>query len=300
MKVEPMKPRDLILVACLAFIAFVTPLAADEYGDFNPGQPPARGSEWVQAIVIKSPELRADVAGNVKVEFAAPGMTAARVLCWQQPTAQKPDAWGHDVNVAPDVKLDADGNASFIFPADEFPNGPITLRILTKNDETKKQDIRELQLYNTGGVIWNQGIPKSDPPAAKGMKLAFSDDFDGPLSISSDGKGEALPGPPSRAVETLVVGRSPVLRERKIHSANVARFSASMRQKTHPIRKTKGAPASFHRWIRKGMDSSPPLRFIWSVASSRNPPPAHGRRFGRLVTEKKTRATARPRSMNPM
>jgi hypothetical protein len=58
------------------------------------------------------------------------------------------------------------------------------------NNEAKKQDIRELQLYNTGGVVWNQGIPKTDPPAAKGMKLAFSDDFDQALSISNNGKGK--------------------------------------------------------------------------------------------------------------
>ena len=42
-----------------------------------------------------------------------------------------------------------------------------------------------LQLYNKGGVSWNEGMPKDPPPAAKGMKLIFADDFKGPLSISS-------------------------------------------------------------------------------------------------------------------
>jgi hypothetical protein len=42
-----------------------------------------------------------------------------------------------------------------------------------------------LQLYNKGGVVWNQGMPKDPPPAAKGMSLLFADDFTGPLSISS-------------------------------------------------------------------------------------------------------------------
>jgi hypothetical protein len=158
------------------------------YGDFNPGRPATGGFEWVQAIVIKNPELRSEIKGTIKVELQAPGMSAVRALCWQQPTPQKPDPFGHDEILASDLKPDADGNASFDFPADQFPAGPITIRILAKNDQTKKQDIRELQLYNLGGVLWNQGIPKTDPPAAKGMKLAFSDDFDGPLSISNNGK----------------------------------------------------------------------------------------------------------------
>lgn len=186
----------LAMYAALATFAFPAiadekpPHRTEEHGDFNPGRQPAPGSEWTQAIVIQFPALRSDVKGNVNVEFHAPGMTAARALCWQQPTAQKPDAWGHDVNLAPELTLDADGHGSFVFPADDFPNGPITLRLLAKNDATQKQDVRELQLFNTGGVVWNQGIPRTDPPAARGMNLTFADDFDGPLSISSNGRGK--------------------------------------------------------------------------------------------------------------
>ena len=72
-----------------------------------------------------------------------------------------------------------------MFHADQFPNGPINLIIYAK-DEGKNQDYCELQLFNGGGVVWNQGVPKADPPAARGMKVAFVDDFDGPLSISGD------------------------------------------------------------------------------------------------------------------
>lgn len=46
-----------------------------------------------------------------------------------------------------------------------------------------------LQLYNTGGVSWNEGVPVSAPPGAAGMSLAFEDDFNGPLSISGTGSG---------------------------------------------------------------------------------------------------------------
>ena len=39
-------------------------------------------------------------------------------------------------------------------------------------------------------MVWNQGLPKTDPPAAKGMKVVFADDFDGPLSIAKDNSGK--------------------------------------------------------------------------------------------------------------
>jgi hypothetical protein len=151
-----------------------------------------KGIEFVSSIAVSTPAYCSDVKGDVAVKFKAPGMTAARALCWQQPTAEKPNPWGHDVEVASDLKFDADGNASFVFPADQFPNGPLIVRIQAK-DDGKKQDICELQLFNQGGVVWNQGAPKTDPPAARGMKLAFVDDFDGPLSISPDGKNARYP-----------------------------------------------------------------------------------------------------------
>jgi hypothetical protein len=78
--------------------------------------------------------------------------------------------------------LDARGNGSFVFPADQYPHGPLTVRILGARDAVK--DTCYLQLYNKGGVSWKEGMPKA-PPQAKGMKLVFADDFKGPLSISS-------------------------------------------------------------------------------------------------------------------
>ncbi|HSI85611.1 MAG TPA: glycoside hydrolase family 16 protein [Candidatus Methylacidiphilales bacterium] len=163
------------------------PATTGEYQDFNPGKSSV-GGEWIQAIEIKKPELRTEIKGDVVVEFKATGMTSARALCWQQPTKEEPNPSGHDCIVAAGIKLDAEGNGSFVFPADKFPSGPISLRILALN-EAGQRDMREIQLYNLGGIVWNQGIPKSDPPATRGMKLVFSDDFDGPLSISKTGEG---------------------------------------------------------------------------------------------------------------
>ena len=166
-----------------------------EYADFYTGKAgtSSKGITWLPTISVSAPAYCSNVKGDVTVKFTASWMTKAKALCWQQPTKHDPSAWGHDAVVAPDIKLDADGNGTFVFPADKFPNGPITLRIYAK-DEGKKQDLCELQLYNQGGVVWNQGIPKKRPPAAKGMKLAFSDDFNGPLSINHNGVGATYEG----------------------------------------------------------------------------------------------------------
>ena len=140
------------------------------------------GIEFVQSLKVFAPKHCSNVKGNVTVAFEAKGMTRLLASCWRSG-----GEWGHDETVA-DLAVGADGQGEFVFPADRFPNGPLTLR-LQATDGRVRQDYFELQLYNLGGDKWRQGVPASDPPAAKGLKLAFSDDFDGPLSISSDGRG---------------------------------------------------------------------------------------------------------------
>jgi len=159
---------------------------SEAYLEFNYGQDTG-GAEWIQSIVVMKPELRSQVSGNVTVEFKAPGMIVAKAMCWQQPTDQHPSPWGHQAQIA-EVKLDPQGNGSFVVAADTFPHGPMNVQIFAHN-ESDKRDVFELQLYNQGGVKWNQGIPTDPPPAAKGMKLVFEDDFEAPLSISKDGRG---------------------------------------------------------------------------------------------------------------
>ncbi len=144
---------------------------------------------WVQSIAVTSPAYRAEIEGDVTVEFQASGMTVANAFCWQQPTPENSSEWGHDACLTPEgIALTADGRGSFVFPADAFPHGPVNVRILAHNEEGQR-DICELQLFNRGGVRWNLGIPDTAPRAAEGMKLVFVDDFDGPLSISRDGRG---------------------------------------------------------------------------------------------------------------
>lgn len=176
-----------------AFFAAVSVLCAQapspdpEYLDFNYGQA-AAGDEWVQAIRVISPLCRSKVSGDVRIEFEAQNMHFAKALCWQQPGPANSNTWGHDVNLTGEIHLDGTGRGAFVFHADQFPNGPITVRLHARSTQGK-QDIFELQLFNTGGVKWNQGIPPTSPSAAAGLKLVFADDFDQPLSISKDGRG---------------------------------------------------------------------------------------------------------------
>jgi hypothetical protein len=164
----------------------------DGYHEFNYGKVQEGAENWTEVIQVLEPAPRSEVQGDVKVSFKAPGMNWATAWCWQQPDNPRsvpPAAWGKDVELTPNgMKLGADGSGSFVFPANKFPNGPVNVRIHARNDEGKK-DIYELQLFNSGGVAWNQGIPKTNPPGAKGLKLIFADDFNGPLSITSDGRG---------------------------------------------------------------------------------------------------------------
>jgi len=165
-------------------------LPAFAQNDFYTGRNPSaeKSINWVQCISVSSPTYCSSISGSVVVKFSAPGMTQARALCWQQPTNADPGSWGHDVVVAPAITLDAQGNGSFPFYADQFPNGPIIVRIQAKGDGNK-QDLCQLQLFNRGGVVWDQGLPIAPPAAAQGMKLTFADDFKSPLSINSNGIG---------------------------------------------------------------------------------------------------------------
>ena len=128
-------------------------------------------------VAVVSPPYCSEVTGDTTVTLAAPGFKSVTAKCWKQG-----DGFGTDSTVAT-VALDAKGQGSFVFPAGAYPHGPITVRITGENGTIK--DNCYLQLYNRGGVSWNEGLPKEAPPAADGMALVFADDFKGPLSISS-------------------------------------------------------------------------------------------------------------------
>lgn len=133
-------------------------------------------------VSIASPPYGSDVSGKTTLSIVAPGLTKVEIKCWQAG-----DGFGSDSTVG-SVDLDADGKGTIDFPADDYPHGPITVRLYGSNPNTKAHDNCYLQLYNKGGQPWNEGIPKADPPGADGMSLLFADDFKGPLSIGDDSK----------------------------------------------------------------------------------------------------------------
>lgn len=128
-------------------------------------------------IAVVSPAYAGEVKGDTTITLAAPGFTGVTAKCWQAG-----EGAGADSTVAT-VSLDVQGAGSFVFPADRYPHGPLTLRISGESDGSK--DNCYLQLYNRGGKSWQAGLPRSAPPAAADMSLIFADDFNGPLSISS-------------------------------------------------------------------------------------------------------------------
>ena len=133
-------------------------------------------------IKITSPAYCGDISGDPVIHFNALGFPAlASVKSFNA-------AKGEMQTIATDIAVDAQGNGSFTFPATKFPKGPVTLILtadLTLAGEPQRDNC-SLQLYNTTGIEGIHGMPKDPPPAAKGMKLVFADNFEGPLSI---GKG---------------------------------------------------------------------------------------------------------------
>lgn len=130
-------------------------------------------------IAVQTPAYGADIQGPTTITVLAPGFRELAARCWQHGEGQGRDA------AAGTILLDASGKGTFVFPADDFPNGPITVRLYAENADAKDQC--RLQLYNRGGKRWKQGA-STLPPQAAGMRLAFVDEFDGPVSVSSDGK----------------------------------------------------------------------------------------------------------------
>ena len=157
--------------------------ASAEYPEFYNGDT-TKGIDFIQSIHVLAPTYCSYVKGDTVVVFEAKGMKKCIARCWQQDGT----GWGRDKVVAV-MDVPASGECEFVFPANQFPQGPLNIRI-QGTDNSGHQDYCELQVYNLGGVKWKQGLKNAPtPPGAAGMKCVFADDFDGPLSISPDGRG---------------------------------------------------------------------------------------------------------------
>ncbi len=130
------------------------------------------------SISVTSPAYGSNVQGNTTITISAPNFTQVIVYCWKQGA-------GYGSNSVVDtLTLNGLGAGSFVFPADQYPHGPITLRI--SGTSSSNADNCYLQLYNVGGVVWNEGTPAA-PAQAAGLSLLYKDDFDSALSIGGDG-----------------------------------------------------------------------------------------------------------------
>lgn len=142
---------------------------------------------WVESIRVLSPAPCSDISGRVKVSLQAKGMERLNARCYV--IAGKNHLPQEKLLTPKGIKLDNEGKGSFWINAKKLPHGPLTIQI-TGESRAGERDLYELQLYNTTGKLAPEaGIPDSVPSAAHGMKLVYYDDFDGPLSISRDGRG---------------------------------------------------------------------------------------------------------------
>lgn len=132
--------------------------------------------EFIQDIDVLSPAPLSDISGRMKVRVRSRHLTHLEARCVQNLTPKG-------------IRLNRKGEGSFIVDTHRLPQGPITIQVMGSNAEGQR-DIYELQLFNTDEqAMRHAGIPDTIPTPAEGMKLVFADDFDGPLSISRDGRG---------------------------------------------------------------------------------------------------------------
>ena len=130
-------------------------------------------------ISVSSPAYCSTIKGTTTIAIVAPGVKSVVVNCWKQgPGFGRDSTVGH-------LSLNAHGEGSVVFHADEYPHGPITVRIVGFNDDKQVVDRCDLQLYNAGGIKWMQGLPEEAPPQTQGMTVVFADDFKRMPSISS-------------------------------------------------------------------------------------------------------------------
>lgn len=145
----------------------------------NAIDPPKDLSSKTELSVL-SPEYCSEIQGDTEIQLYSPDTQFITATSWL-PAGRYGRAG--TIAVAP---VDKNGYCSFVFHGDDFPHGPVTLTL--KGTPDSEEGAYYLQLYNTGGISWNEGLnTASIPLQATGLSLLYEDDFDNPsLSI---GKG---------------------------------------------------------------------------------------------------------------
>lgn len=183
-----MNNRSIVIIIALAATRFVSGMSIELNTDAISQQ--QENVRWEQRIRVLSPAPCSDVKGRVKVQMEAKGLSHIAAHCFVLKKTRK-GIIAKDISLLPEGFVpETDGRGMFLLNANKLPHGPLTIQITGRNEEDGVKDLYELQVYNTGGKRNKaSGIPDTIPAAARGMRLAYSDDFDGPLSISRDGRG---------------------------------------------------------------------------------------------------------------
>jgi len=135
-----------------------------------------RGEEPpLQLISITSPAYRAEIKGKTRIEFIAPALARVEASSWKEGIGGS-----KEINLTPQpIMLGPDGKGSFELPADEFPHGPMVVKLTGYKHDNTKADVCHLELFNKGGVKGDMGLSRApSPPAAAGMRVVYSDDFE--------------------------------------------------------------------------------------------------------------------------
>jgi beta-glucanase (GH16 family) len=142
------------------------------------GPAPVVERDWKrEQVSIASPAYCSTISGDTPLVIRAPGLVYATVTSWM------PGPNGGTNTIVGSVSLDDAGHGTVLFPAKKYPHGPIDIEIEGTNGVIT--DRCYLQLFNTVGVPWNEGMPKAAPPEAEGMTLIFADDFNAMPTIST-------------------------------------------------------------------------------------------------------------------
>ncbi|MBA3937000.1 MAG: discoidin domain-containing protein [Planctomycetes bacterium] len=128
-------------------------------------------------VAVTAPAYGGDIEGDTPLAIVAPGLATATVSCWKQGAGA-----GAEATVG-SITLDAAGKGTLTFPANDFPHGPLCVRITASNGSLR--DTCWLQLFNRGGAPFLEGMPRTAPPAAADMTLLFADDFTKMPTISA-------------------------------------------------------------------------------------------------------------------
>ena len=221
-------------------------------------------------IAIVYPEYRNEISGDTLIKLVAPGFEEIEVKCWQQDDTGK----GHDV--VEKLPIGADGYAEYMFHADEYPHGPLAIRFIgiiydEWDEEYIANDVNVLQVYNLGGVPFQEGLeaaPFNPIVGEENMKLIFEDDFEGELSIARWDTSATY------SSHKITFGDYSGLYFRDFEDENLNPFGqidTYMRIRSDEANKSAGLISTMHQDRKSGIQAMPPAyyecRFIAQYAT---------------------------------